>query len=133
MPKAIYTSKTCLNPDCPVGEFIPSRSDKLYCDNFCKSRYHFLLRKELDKTTYKEKQELIKSDKTLKRLFKKCIQKKIETISSETLEVEGINLNTAVHIEKDPKTGFRIHWFFECGIMGVSQGRYKILKKYSNE
>ena len=133
MPKVVYKPRKCLNPDCPDKEFIPTRSDKLYCDDYCRGRHFRIATKESNKKEYKDAQDLKRIDKALHRLFLNCKKNNIDTVTEELFLVEDLNLNSAVSITKDRITGCRIHWFYKYGIMGISINKFKIIKKTDYE
>ena len=129
MPKPKYATRKCLNPDCPNGTFIPKRADAKCCDSICRSRYHFHKNRAAVRSTYKEAEMLKKTDRILKQLFDSCLNKKIETVSLESLALYNVPLNSAVSIAVDANTKARIYWFYEYGILGISANKFKIVKK----
>ena len=129
MPKAKYPPRKCLNPKCPNGTFTPMRSDAKYCDNVCRSNYHFLLHKAEEKSKYRLLADLKNADKRLGLLFKSCLDQNLEYISEEVIKVNRIPLNSAIQIAIDKKSNCKIFWFYEYGIMGIEKNKFKIVKK----
>ena len=133
MPKVVYKPRKCLNPDCPDGEFIPTRSDKLYCDDYCRGRHFRIATKESNKKEYKDSQDLKRIDKSLHRLYLNCKKNNIETLTEQLFLAEDIDCLKAVSMANDKLNGHRIHWYYKYGIMGVSQNQFKIVKKTDYE
>ncbi len=129
MPRAKYTSRKCLNSNCPKGLFIPSRSDQKFCDSICRSSFHFHLRKAEEKTKYRTLTDLKNADKELGLLYKSCRHQNLEFISEEVIRVNSIPLNSAIQIAIDKKSNCKIFWFYDFGIMGIEKNKFKIVKK----
>ena len=129
MPKAKYPPRKCLNPKCPTGTFTPMRSDAKYCDNVCRSNYHFMIHKVEEKAKYRLLADLKFADKKLGLFFKSCQDQNLEYISEEVIKVNRIPLNSAIQIAIDKKSNCKIFWFYEYGIMGIEKDKFKIVKK----
>ena len=128
MPKTTYKPRKCLNPDCPQGNFNPKRLDQRFCDNDCRSRFHFLKKREERKNQYQQAENLKKVSKVLERFFKSCREKKISSISDETLAVENVTLNCATEITIHSQYG-KVHWFYDFGLFLIKENRFKIINK----
>ena len=133
MPKPQYKPKKCLNPDCPSKEFIPSRSDKVYCDEYCRGKHFRLKNNNVIKREYRSIQELKRIDKTLKRIYENCEKNKIETVPEALFSAEDIQLERAINVTADEKSRLRTYWFYNYGIKGISINKFKIVKKPNND
>ncbi len=129
MPKAKYPARKCLNPKCPIGTFIPRRSDAKYCDNVCRSGYHYELNKENNKHKYRDAQIAKNADKSLAQLYNSLQNQKKEFVTNEILQSHSISLDTSVVTDIDPKSNVRIYWFYDYGVMAVAWEKFKIVKK----
>lgn len=129
MPRTKYSSRKCLNTNCPKGLFVPSRSDQKFCDSICRSNYHFQLHKAEAKAKYRIVADLKIADKNLKLLFKSCQDQNLGFVSAEVIRVNKIPLNSATQIFLDKKSNCKIFWFYEFGIMGIEKNKFKIVKK----
>ena len=129
MPKIIHNPRKCLNPECPCESFVPKRSDMKFCDSHCKAHYHALKNKELNVSGSAMNRALRKADSRLESLYNNGSKHKIEFISEEILHLSDVAINTASRIEKVKDTGMIVYWYIKYGILGVSPGKYKIIKK----
>lgn len=73
--------------------------------------------------------DIKQADKKLRELFKSCQDQDLAYISAEAITINKIPLNSALQISIDKKTGNKIFWFYEYGIMGIEKSKFKIVKK----
>lgn len=80
---------------------ISGRSDKIYCDAYCKAAYHYNLRKENENATFFKKvdRQLKSNHKILKHLNVEGFS----TVRKEVLHKKGFNPNFFTHYWKNQK------------------------------
>jgi hypothetical protein len=88
--------KKCKNPECeePIQFF--DNPKKLYCNDTCKSRYHYL--KDLE-----ENEEIIWIEKALRlnyKIIKNFINKGVYVVNSDVIKALGFNMRVYIDIEQ---------------------------------
>src|SRR5690554_1929992 len=91
--------KKCLNCE----TLIVGRSDKLFCDGYCKSSFHYKKKKEKEKSLFKTIDNQIKTNRRLLKLFNKAGK---AVIRKEELIAEGFNPKYFTHFGKIKKETF---------------------------
>lgn len=89
--------KNCLN----CNEELKGRSDKLYCNPYCKSSFHYRKSIEEDKSLFRSIDLQLKLNRRLLKLFNKAGK---ATVRKEDLIKEGFNPKFFTHYWKNKKS-----------------------------
>ncbi len=113
-----YKKRLCKNPECEFEhEFIPHRSDQLYCCYQCKVNFNNDLRKVLRDGKFSDVKVQKEIDRKLGKVFKGPMNKNGQCVIPMAYFVcEGIDLTMSVKDRINIKTGRTIRWFFSYGI-----------------
>lgn len=88
--------RKCLN----CKEDLTGRYDKLFCDAYCKSAFHYNKNKEKSKTRFKLVDEHLKTNRRILSIFNKAGK---AVVRKDDLESEGFNPNYFTNYWKNPK------------------------------
>lgn len=88
--------RKCLN----CKEDLTGRHDKLFCDTYCKSAFHYTKNKEKSKTRFKLVDEHLKTNRRILSIFNKAGK---AVVRKEELESEGFNPNYFTNYWKNQK------------------------------
>ncbi len=112
------------------GKEISGRSDKKFCDVYCKSTYHYQKEKEQTPSFYRQVEKQLKLNRKLLKNFNKAGK---STIRATLLVEEGFNPNYFTHFWKNQK-GEVYLFVYEFGFLRISEnGKDKyILVKWQN-
>jgi len=118
--------KKCLNCE----TLIVGRSDKLFCDGYCKSSFHYKKKKEKEKSLFKTIDNQIKTNRRLLKLFNKAGK---AVIRKEELIAEGFNPKYFTHYWKNKKGDVYL-FCYEFGFLSKTEnGKTKyILVKWQD-
>jgi len=119
----------CKRPECNVT-FQP-RENKIWCSTKCKNAFHRAENKTDVNANNREVAKLKKAGRTLRILFKKMEEYKMENISANTLLLFDIPLKAATKTMEHPDTGVRIHIYFDYAIYPIDKTglNFKIIKR----
>lgn len=79
---------------------LQGRSDKIYCDNYCKSAYQYKNEKENQSNFYLKVDKQLKSNRKILKAYNKAGK---STVRAEELLKEGFNPNYFTHYWKNQK------------------------------
>ena len=128
MNKTRYKKRRCANPDCPDGEFQPSRADQVHCSEACRLRKNYVANKpELDRMRAQEIR-FKKADKALKRLYQQMLKTKSDRVSRELFYYENIDPTLRAIARENPITRRPIHFIYNYGYEYDGNGYYLIHK-----
>ena len=82
------------------GTILQGRSDKIYCDNYCKSAYHYKNEKENQSNFYLKVDKQLKTNRKILKAYNKAGK---ATVRAEELLKEGFNPNYFTHYWKNQK------------------------------
>jgi len=82
------------------GTILQGRSDKIYCDNYCKSAYQYKNEKENKSNFYLKVDKQLKSNRKILKAYNKAGK---STVRAEELLKEGFNPNYFTHYWKNQK------------------------------
>ena len=82
------------------GTILQGRSDKIYCDNYCKSAYQYKNEKENQSNFYLKVDKQLKSNRKILKAYNKAGK---STVRAEELLKEGFNPNYFTHYWKNQK------------------------------
>ncbi len=82
------------------GTILQGRSDKIYCDNYCKSAYQYKNEKENQSNFYLKVDKQLKSNRKILKAYNKAGK---ATVRAEELLKEGFNPNYFTHYWKNQK------------------------------
>ena len=99
--------KKCKNPECEMLLSIRENPKKIYCNNTCKSRYHYL--KDLE-----ENEEIIWTEKALRNNYKiivNFIAKGVYVINADVMKALGFNRKVYIDSEEKFCNGIALEHF----------------------
>lgn len=99
--------KKCKNSECDMPILIRENPKKIFCNNTCKSRYHYL--KDLD-----ENEEIIWIEKTLRINYKiivNFIRKGVYVINADVIKALGFNRRVFIASEEKFCNGIGLEQF----------------------
>ena len=76
------------------GTILQGRSDKIYCDNYCKSAYQYKNEKENQSNFYLKVDKQLKSNRKILKAYNKAGK---STVRAEELLKEGFNPTQVSH------------------------------------
>ena len=110
--------RKCLN----CQEEIIGRSDKKYCNDYCKSNFNYEQNKKKENSLFKQIDLQLKLNRRLLRDFNRAGK---STIRKEKLEAAGFNPNYFTHFWKNSK-GLVYLFCYEYGFLKLTEnGRTK--------
>jgi hypothetical protein len=110
--------ETCLN----CSETLTGRSDKIYCNPYCKSSYHYRINNEKEESMFKRIDKQLKLNRRLLKNYNKAGK---STIRSENLIAEGFNPKYFTHYWKNKKNDVYLFCFEYGFIERKENGRSK--------
>lgn len=105
------------------GEEIQGRSDKLFCNPYCKSNFHYSQNKEEPDSMYKKIEKQLNKNRKLLQFYN---QSGKATIRKEKLIEAGFNPRLMTHYWKNSKNEV----YFFCFEMGFRELKEKNNEKY---
>lgn len=99
--------KKCKNPECDFLLSIRENPKKIFCDNSCKSRYHYL--KDLE-----ENEEIILTEKALRTNYKiivNFIVNGVYVINADVMKALGFNRKVYIDSEEKFCNGIVLQYF----------------------
>ncbi len=103
---------------------IEGRSDKKFCDPYCKSAYHYKKSQEETPKLYKRIQQQLKLNRKILKAYNKAGK---ATVRAEVLLAEGFNSNFFTHYWKNTK-GDTYLFAFEYGFLKrIENGKGKFV------
>ena len=88
--------KNCLSCNKPIV----GRVDKVFCDNYCKSSFHYKKKQDKEKSLYETIDKKLKTNRRLLKLFNKAGK---AVVRKDELIKEGFNPKYFTHFWKNPK------------------------------
>ncbi len=104
---------TCLN----CQREIIGRIGKKYCDDYCKSNYHYIKNKNKDQSFFKTVDGHLKTNRRILKDFNKAGK---ATVREEILINEGFNPNFFTHFWRN-STGKAYLFCYEYGYMKITE------------
>lgn len=117
----------CLNPECPIGLFIPTRTNQFHCCKKCRNRKNYLKIQKLLKNRYADLVKMIKVDATLEKLL--TLSYGQGTYSTWLLKLVEVPIDAALKIAKSDSNGRIVHFFSNYGLESVDGENFKIIKR----
>lgn len=99
------------------GKILIGRSDKIYCDSYCKSSFHYQKTKEESPQLYKRIDSQLKLNRKILKNFNKSGK---VTVRSNVLKDLGFNANFFTHYWKNNKGDVYL-FVFEYGFLKRSE------------
>jgi len=115
--------KKCLN--CEM--IIEGRSDKIFCDDYCKSSFHYKKKQGKEKSRYEIIDKQLKLNRKLLKSFNKAGK---STVRKEKLIAEGFNPKYFTHYWKTKK-GHVYLFCYEFGFLSKTENgksKYVLVK-----
>ncbi|PWH82971.1 hypothetical protein [Brumimicrobium oceani] len=115
--------RKCLN--CKAEVF--GRSDKLFCDVYCKSSFQYKKKKEEEKSLFETIDKQLKQNRKLLKSFNKAGK---STVRKEKLLAEGFNPKYFTHYWKTKK-GTVYLFCYEFGFLSITENgksKYVLVK-----
>lgn len=106
------------------GKKVEGRSDKIYCDAYCKSNYHYQKRKDKDHATFFKKVDL--QLKTNRKILKHFSVDGYSAVRRQLLFDKGFDPNFFTHYWKNKKEDVYL-FCYDIGFLAINQ---KGVKKY---
>jgi hypothetical protein len=107
------------------NQVITGRSDKLYCDAYCKSAYHHERKKEKDNKSFFKQVDL--QLKTNRKILKHLNVEGFSTIRKDVLTKQGFNPKFFTHYWKNKKGDVYL-FCYDYGFLSIEQnGKKKFL------
>jgi hypothetical protein len=100
------------------GTILQGRSDKIYCDNYCKSAYQYKNEKENQSNFYLKVDKQLKSNRKILKAYNKAGK---STVRAEELLKEGFNPNYFTHYWKNQKGDVYL-FCYEYGFLKRTEG-----------
>ena len=97
---------------------LEGRSDKKYCDNYCKSAYQYINEKENQSNFYLKVDKQLKSNRKILKTYNKAGK---STVRAEELLKEGFNPNYFTHYWKNQKGDVYL-FCYEYGFLKRTEG-----------
>jgi hypothetical protein len=97
---------------------LEGRSDKKYCDNYCKSAYQYKNEKENQSNFYLKVDKQLKSNRKILKTYNKAGK---STVRAEELLKEGFNPNYFTHYWKNQKGDVYL-FCYEYGFLKRTEG-----------
>lgn len=112
--------KTCPNCNNPIN----GRSDKVFCDDYCKSSFHYKKNKAAEQSFFEQVQKQLKLNRKILKQFNKAGK---ATVRKEELISEGFNPKFFTHYWKNKKGDVYL-FCFEFGFLSINDnGKDKYL------
>jgi hypothetical protein len=109
-----YPKRQCKNPSCSQREFVPKRSDQLFCDQECKNYYHNQEKKKKKETVFNKEKILKHNYESLKKLYTYSDYKQL--VPEIILKHEKINLTVFTDQGVNEATNRKILWSHGFGL-----------------
>jgi hypothetical protein len=109
----VSMERICLN----CNEILEGRVDKVFCNSYCKSNYHYEKRKNMEATTFNKIDNQLRLNR---RLLKHFNQAGKSTIRKEKLIEAGFNPKFFTHYWKNQKG--QVYFFcYDVGFLEISE------------
>jgi predicted nucleic acid-binding Zn ribbon protein len=120
----IATPKTCLN----CGKTIKGRSDKKFCDDFCRNNYNNQIKSETGSNTFVRNVNnyLSKNRRILKEFLPD--QEEMSKVHHDKLVLQGFNFKYHTH-QYTNKKGQVYFFCYEYGYLPLENGWYLLVKR----